>query len=65
MTEVPPKLSIDVEVKYPVPEETNDHYDFPFLDRGVVADAVLRVLLPFVSERHMFLSCFDADMCTV
>ena len=62
---VPLELGFDVEVKYPVPEVGNHDYDFPFLDRGLMADAILGVILPHCGRRNMFLSCFDADMCTM
>jgi len=65
LTLVPSELSFDVEVKYPVPEVGNHDYDFPFLDRGVMADTILGVVLSHRGGRKMFLSCFDADMCTV
>ncbi len=65
MSLISPELMFDIEVKYPVPEEGNDYYNFPFVDRGVIADAILEVVLPHCNKRKMFFSCFDADMCTV
>ena len=62
---IPESVGFNIEVKYPVPELSNDVYSFPYFDRNLMADQILKVVLPHAGHRKIIFSCFDADMCTL
>ena len=62
---MPEGVGFNIEVKYPVPELYNRKYHFPYFDRNLVADILLKVVCEHVGRRKVVFSCFDADMCTV
>lgn len=62
---LPPHIGFNIEVKYPVPQWENDHYNFPYFERNMMADQILKVIYRLARHRKIILSCFDADMCTM
>ena len=62
---MPEGVGFNIEVKYPVPEISNDNKDFPYFDHNLVADILLKVVYEHVGKRKVIFSCFNADMCTV
>lgn len=62
---LPPHIGFNIEVKYPVPLLESDHYNFPYFERNMMADQILKVIYRLARHRKIILSCFDADMCTM
>eukprot|EP01080_Neovahlkampfia_damariscottae_P002152 gene2152-2018_t len=61
---LPENLGFDIEVKYPLYEETISLGFDSFTDRNVFADAILKIVFDFAHQkRKIFFSCFDPDLC--
>jgi glycerophosphocholine phosphodiesterase GPCPD1 len=61
---LPKSLGFNIEMKYPSP--TMDGMEcFPYFDRNLMADIVLKTVFKYARDRRIIFSCFDPDMCTV
>ena len=62
---LPPHIGFNIEVKYPVPDQNGSKDSFPYFERNMMADLILKVVYRRARRRKIIFSCFDADMCTM
>ena len=62
---LPPHIGFNIEVKYPVPDQDTDKDSFPYFERNMMADLILKVVYRRARRRKIIFSCFDPDMCTM
>jgi glycerophosphoryl diester phosphodiesterase len=61
--EIESEIGFDIEVKYPMSEESKKHNMTSIIDRNSYVDIILKTVFDHVKKRNIFFSSFDADIC--